>query len=151
MTSWVKVSSQQLACNPLNFDLRTLTSELWTLTSELWPQVLDLNQIPRHDKLELTKEKQGAELKRLVATTRTSSKSKKTTPTSKVKSRRNLKRGQCPGINLKNIKMYSGDLKSRCIRIWNGRKEVGWRMVQISNGIYNPEAGPLEIWTNGCH
>ena len=33
----------------------------------------------------------------------------------------------------------------------NGQKEVGLQIVQISNGIWNREAQPFEIWTNGHH
>ena len=35
--------------------------------------------------------------------------------------------------------------------ILNGQKEVGLQMVQISKGIWNREAQPFEIWTNGRH
>ena len=47
--------------------------------------------------------------------------------------------------------MYSGDLKSRLVWISNSQKEVGLQTVWIWNGIWNPEAQPFEIWTNGCH
>ena len=43
----------------------------------------------------------------------------------------------------------SGDLKSWHVRISNGWKEVGLQMVLISNGVWNPEAQPFEILTNG--
>ena len=43
---------------------------------------------------------------------------------------------------------FSGDLKSRYVLILNGQKEVSLQMVRISNGIWNPEAQPFEIWTN---
>ena len=39
---------------------------------------------------------------------------------------------------------YSGDLKSRLVRILNGQKEVGLQMVRILNGIWNPEAQQSE-------
>ena len=42
---------------------------------------------------------------------------------------------------------YSGDLNSRLVWILNGSKEVGLQMIQISNGIWNPEAQPFEIQT----
>ena len=42
---------------------------------------------------------------------------------------------------------YSGDLKSRPVRILNSLKEVGLQMVSISNGIWNPESQPFEIRT----
>ena len=45
----------------------------------------------------------------------------------------------------------SGDLKSGCIQILNGQKEACFQMVQKSNGVWNLEAQPFEIWTNGCH
>ena len=44
---------------------------------------------------------------------------------------------------------YSGDLKLGQVWISNVQKEVGLQMVQISNGIRNPEARPFEIQTNG--
>ena len=31
------------------------------------------------------------------------------------------------------------------------KKEVGLKMVWVTNGIWNLEAGPFEILTNGCH
>ena len=46
---------------------------------------------------------------------------------------------------------YSGDLNSRLVWILKGQKEVGFQMVQISNGIWNTEAQPFEIWTKGHH
>ena len=46
---------------------------------------------------------------------------------------------------------YSGDLKSDLVWISNGPKQVGLQMVWISNGIWNPEAQPFEIRTNGRH
>ena len=49
------------------------------------------------------------------------------------------------------ISTYSGDLKSGLVWILNGQKEVGLQMVQISNGIWNPEAQLFEIQTNGRH
>ena len=42
-------------------------------------------------------------------------------------------------------------LKSRHVQILKGRKEVGLQMVWISNGIWNPEAKPFEIQTNGTN
>ena len=47
--------------------------------------------------------------------------------------------------------MYSGDIKYGLVWISNGQKEVGLQMVQISNGIWNPETQPFEIRTNGHH
>ena len=47
--------------------------------------------------------------------------------------------------------IYSGDLKSRLVWILNGQEEIGLQMVQILNGIWDPEAQPFEIQTNGCH
>ena len=46
---------------------------------------------------------------------------------------------------------YSGDLKSGLVWILNALKEVGLQMVWILKGIWNPEAQPFEIRTNGCH
>ena len=40
---------------------------------------------------------------------------------------------------------YSGDLKSGLVRILNSQKEDGLQMLQILNGIWNPEAQPFEI------
>ena len=42
-------------------------------------------------------------------------------------------------------------LKSSRVQILNGRKGVGLQMVWISNGIWNPEAEPFEIQTNGTN
>ena len=47
-----------------------------------------------------------------------------------------------------HISMYSGDLKSGIVWISNGKKEVGLQKV---HGIWNLEAQPLEIQTNGSH
>ena len=44
---------------------------------------------------------------------------------------------------------YSGDLKFKLVLILNGQKEAGLQMVWILNGVWNPEAQPFEIWTNG--
>ena len=41
---------------------------------------------------------------------------------------------------------YLWFLKSGHVQILNGQKEVGLQMVRISNGIWNPEAQPLENW-----
>ena len=46
---------------------------------------------------------------------------------------------------------YSGDLISGLVWILNGRKEVGLQMVWIPKGIWNLEAQPFEIQTNGLH
>ena len=48
------------------------------------------------------------------------------------------------------IQVYS-DLKSGLLWILNSRKEVGLQMVQILKGIWNREAQPIKILTNGCH
>ena len=50
-----------------------------------------------------------------------------------------------------HVMNYSGDLKSDLVWISNGPKQVGLQMVWISNGIWNPEAQPFEIRTNGRH
>ena len=39
---------------------------------------------------------------------------------------------------------YSGDLKSKIVRILNGQKQVGLQMAPISNGILNLEAHHLK-------
>ena len=56
-----------------------------------------------------------------------------------------------PFLMFYNFTQYSGDLKSNLVYISNGPKQVGLQMVWISNGIWNPEAQPFEIWTNGRH
>ena len=47
--------------------------------------------------------------------------------------------------------LYSGDLKSGLVCISNGIKVVGLQTVRNSNGIWNLEAPPFEIQTNGRH
>ena len=54
-------------------------------------------------------------------------------------------------ICVTSFMLYSGDLKSDLVWISNGPKQVGLQMVWISNGIWNPEAQPFEIRTNGRH
>ena len=44
---------------------------------------------------------------------------------------------------------YSGDMKSGLVWISNTQKEVDKQMVQILNGVWNSEAQPFEIQTNG--
>ena len=45
---------------------------------------------------------------------------------------------------------YSGDLKSGLVGFWMVKK--GWVANGPElNGIWNPEAQPFEIQTNGCH
>ena len=45
----------------------------------------------------------------------------------------------------------SGDLKSRLVWILNGQREFALQMVKNLNWIWNSEAQPSEIWTNGHH
>ena len=49
------------------------------------------------------------------------------------------------------VTISSVDLKFGLFWILNGRKEVGLQMVQLSNEIWNLEAQPFEILTNGRH
>ena len=43
------------------------------------------------------------------------------------------------------LHIFSWDLKSGIVSILNDQKEVGLKMVWISNGIWNPEVQPFEI------
>ena len=54
-------------------------------------------------------------------------------------------RVQQSGQACKTNDLYSGDLKS------GHQKVVGLKRIRISNGIWDPEATPFEIRTNGCH
>ena len=46
---------------------------------------------------------------------------------------------------------FSGYLKSGPVQFSNDWKEVGLQMIDLMNGVWNPEAQPFKIQTNGCH
>ena len=57
--------------------------------------------------------------------------------------------GLCSNCSIFNIMpIHSEDLNSRLVLISDGRM-AGLQLFQILNGIWNLEAQPLEIWTNG--
>ena len=49
------------------------------------------------------------------------------------------------------LDLFSQDQRSDLVWVLNGPKEIGLQMVWIVNGIWNPEAQPFEIRSNGRH